>query len=424
MKFRSAVKLNIVAQALALVASVGFVLLASRWLGPVGRGQQALAVTTAQLVVLALGVGVAASAPAYLRGDTGRLPGLMRLLWGTFVLEAVGLLLLALAIRSHLILPQLVGLEWQTVLLGMSSYLRDMALAVAFALRRQRTAAFVSLAPAVLTILAFLALSPPQRNPAMALWCQIVGFAVGGVMLFRVVRTSATAEPSAREEFPVWWRPALQGYGSTLFALAMLRTDLYAVSAFLGPASTGIYSVAQSCAELVLKVPSWIAMVLTPFVAATKGNAVPRTIRLTRATIAAALLGACFAWAFASPISKLLVAAAGAEYAPVYSVMLVMLPRVIIQSGIAFLAGHLAGQGYTKWHPWSTFVGFISVAIFCLLLVPTGGMKGAAVATDLSIVPVALILAVGFARTNGLAVRDLATRLVTGKQERAAAIDQ
>jgi O-antigen/teichoic acid export membrane protein len=101
-----------------------------------------------------------------------------------------------------------------------------------------------------------------------------------------------------------------------------------------------------------------------------------------------------------------------------------MLPRVIIQSGIAFLAGHLAGQGYTKWHPWSTFVGFISVAIFCLLLVPTGGMKGAAVATDLSIVPVALILAVGFARTNGLAVRDLATRLVTGKQERAAAIDQ
>src|SRR6185312_3894869 len=87
---------------------------------------------------------------------------------------------------------------------------------------------------------------------------------------------------------------------------------------------------------------------------------------------------------------------AGEGFRPAYMVMLMLLPRVVTQSGIAVLAGNLAGHGYTPWHPACSGVGMLGVFALDFVLIPSMGLQGAAV------------VVVGFSRQNQSNAKDFA----------------
>jgi O-antigen/teichoic acid export membrane protein len=314
----------------------------------------------------------------------------------------VGLAVLALTLRR---LPQTASIAhlWREVFVfGLTSYLRDIALTLALARRQHGWATWVSIVPAVASLALFLLLPSSFRNASGAFLAQSIGFTLGSIGLVQFVRAYPESDPGNRLPVSEWFPPAAQGYGSTLLMLAMLRADLLVVGYRFSDAEAGIYSVAQSMAELFLKFPSWTAMVLTPFVAASNGDQSPRTLRLAWAAVLLSSALAVLAVVSRGPAARALGILAGDRYVAAYPLMLWLLPRVIIQSGMAFLAGHLAGQGYTIWHPAQAAAGLTATGVLCMLLVPRLGLSGAALGVSLGILPAAVVLLFGFCRRNNI----------------------
>ena len=152
------------------------------------------------------------------------------------------------------------------------------------------------------------------------------------------------------KRLPLWdqFKVGFRGFISNLAALLLFRLDLFLVGYFLSLKEVGIYSIALFGAEMVTKIPGWSASILTPMVASNEEGHVRRTVYLFySATIIALLLGVFFVlgiMAFPNFISNL----AGKDFTGVEICLLLLLPRVIMQSGVGILAANLAGKGY----PW------------------------------------------------------------------------
>ena len=78
MTFRRGLAVTTAMQAAALFASALFILLASRWLGPEGKGLQTILVSAGQLLALLLSFGLGSSMPYIVAPDI-RLAALMAL---------------------------------------------------------------------------------------------------------------------------------------------------------------------------------------------------------------------------------------------------------------------------------------------------------------------------------------------------------
>jgi len=206
----------------------------------------------------------------------------------------------------------------------------------------------------------------------------------------------------ARQPFWEQFKVGFRGFISSLAALLLFRLDLFLVGYFLSLKEIGIYSIALLGAEMVTKIPRWSASILTPMVATNEKGHVRRTVYLFySAIIIAFLLGLFFVLGimiFPNFISNLL----GKDYTGIEICLLLLLPRVIMQSGVSILAANLAGKGYPWYHSIGCCVPLFFVLLIDVFLIPKLGINGAALGNSIAYISALVIFSIGFHKYNDI----------------------
>jgi O-antigen/teichoic acid export membrane protein len=230
----------------------------------------------------------------------------------------------------------------------------------------------------------------------------IISFAimsfVGGVVTFSAIRIRDRIKSNL--SFITQLAVGIRGFISSMASLLLFRLDLIIVSYFLSFKEAGIYSIAIFSAEMITKIPYWSAAVLTPIVASNEEGNVKKTIYLFYSSIILALILATAFILIIKLLPDIMSNLIGKEFSGVEICMLLLLPRVIMQSGIGILAANLAGKGYPWYHPLGTLLAVLLLIILDILLIPIFGVRGASMANSLAYIGAVIVFWLGFVKYN------------------------
>jgi O-antigen/teichoic acid export membrane protein len=183
------------------------------------------------------------------------------------------------------------------------------------------------------------------------------------------------------------------------------RLDVFLVGYFVGTAGVGYYLVGVNLAELAWWVPLALGTVLFPKVSAMGAEdnflTSARACRRTLAVTSVASLGLL---AVAHPMIPVVY---GGDFAPSATVFMILLPSGLLFTVHKVLTSSLAANGKPQA---SLYAGLISLPVTIglnLLLVPSWGIKGAAVASDVAYAVNASAVLFLFLRSSRLPLRDV-----------------
>lgn len=241
----------------------------------------------------------------------------------------------------------------------------------------------------------------------------VVGL-VGAIAVLREVLRLGRIDPGSE---PVSMR-GLLGYGLKLYPASVTsyfsyRADIYLLQVLLSAPgrAVGLYSYAVTLAELVFYIPDSVSTIFFPHVSGSSEETADRQVGLvTRFTI---LLTLCAAVALI-PAAWLLFVIVLPSFGDALPAMLVLLPGVISLSLSKILTSYVSGRGRPG--PVSVAaVAALSINIAAnLVLIPSLGIIGAALASLLSYASHATIMLIVTSRMAGQSARSL---LVPGRAE-------
>jgi O-antigen/teichoic acid export membrane protein len=163
-----------------------------------------------------------------------------------------------------------------------------------------------------------------------------------------------------------------------IFALLILRVDLYMVNFFKGAAEAGFYSLASSFGSVFFILPSSIAMVIFPKINVQKKLKKESITKYSRITLLLVFLMAIGALLFISPIIGLLY---GQEFLPSVKPIILLLPGLIAFSIATVLGQYFFSIGY----PVKLTICWFLVAVLNIILnfiyIPQYGMIAAALSS-------------------------------------------
>ena len=181
-----------------------------------------------------------------------------------------------------------------------------------------------------------------------------------------------------------------------------LRSDMFLVEGFLGPAALGQYSVAVILAETVLLITDSLSKAILPRqMANSPREAAAVAVRAAKASLVLALLAATSLAVLGRPMIELFF---GTAFSPAYGPLVALLP------GLAFLGvQRLCGAPLLRLGRPLRFASIYAVAfaanvLLNVVLIPRLGLVGAALASSSSYGIGATLLFAWTARTAGLPI--------------------
>jgi O-antigen/teichoic acid export membrane protein len=189
---------------------------------------------------------------------------------------------------------------------------------------------------------------------------------------------------------PAWNRPVmhkmltfgLKGHIGNVLQYFNYRLDLFLVNYFLGAAGVGIYAISVGMAELLWYFPNAIGFAIFPKAASCRSEVmdffVPRVFRIALGVTALGAIGlvvfgkVLIQWVFTSSFDS--------SYIP----MVALLPGVVLLGGAKVLSNDMAGRGYPQYNSINAGVASLFTVILDLMLIPSYGVLGAAVASTMS----------------------------------------
>ncbi|MGF6589971.1 oligosaccharide flippase family protein [Pseudomonas sp. 2835] len=184
-----------------------------------------------------------------------------------------------------------------------------------------------------------------------------------------------------------------------LFQQVILRSDYLFISAMLGSAALGHYAMASAAAELLLIVPE---AVTTPLMKrllqqdAGMDKLTPLALRLT----ATVMLGACLSMALIG--EWLIVTLFGAQYQPAYPALLALLPGLFGLCYASILRLDLLGKNRPGTVSLMMGLGAALNLVLNVLLIPTYGIVGAAMASSIAYLAVTLAMLLLYCKLSGV----------------------
>ena len=191
-----------------------------------------------------------------------------------------------------------------------------------------------------------------------------------------------------------------RGFIANIAGLLLYRLDLFFVGYFLSLRKVGVYSIALLGAEMITKIPYWSSSLLKPMVASNEEGHTRRTVYLFYSLIIIALLLGLFLILALTIFPNFISNIIGKDFAGVEVCLLLLLPRVIMQSGVAALGANLAGKGYPLYLPAATISGLLCLIVSDIVLIPRLGINGAALANSLSYTACFIICYAGYQKYN------------------------
>lgn len=242
---------------------------------------------------------------------------------------------------------------------------------------REGAANLIRIAMPLISVATFAALAATGISPttaAVGAW--IIGQAAGAagaialsVRAFGIVKPSQLLLPLGD-----LFRYGLPAHGGNLADVATFRLDSLILAATAGAAELGIYAAAINLAEVLLYVPSSVAMVLLP-ASAVSDDPFPLALRATLAVAVITTFGAVLMIAFAPWLIRML-------FGPGFEgsvTLLRILSVAMIGMGIRrVLAAELAARRRQVVAAWVAFLTLGVMTTLDLALIPRFGAGGAA----------------------------------------------
>lgn len=184
------------------------------------------------------------------------------------------------------------------------------------------------------------------------------------------------------------------------------RVDFWLVGLIVGSDIASLYGIAVTASEVLLNISGSIAsVVFTRMTGGSRKDAILTTELSVRHTFISSLIVAIgmyvvFPW--------LLPFAFGLKYAPSIAPFFILLPGVIFRATGNILIQYATNSiGEPRISIWMNGIAALINALFSVLLLPTLGMMGGAIASSLSYVFAYLVYVAWFARINHVSPRGL-----------------
>jgi O-antigen/teichoic acid export membrane protein len=193
-------------------------------------------------------------------------------------------------------------------------------------------------------------------------------------------------------------------------SLLNYRIELLLLEAYRGLGAVGIYSMATSLAELIWLISTAISTaVIAPAIGSDADHAtsiVARGVRLAfvGSTVAAIALGAV-AFVFVPIVF-------GPAFHPAVAPLILLLPGVVAYAPASVVSVYFSmREGRTR-HPLATsMISAACTALLCVALIPTYGMKGAAIASTIGYLAGIVYFLGAFAKGATLSRREVVPKL-------------
>ncbi|WP_157663860.1 flippase [Sutcliffiella horikoshii] len=196
------------------------------------------------------------------------------------------------------------------------------------------------------------------------------------------------------------------------FALALFiislnyRIDIIFLERLTSSAEVGVYSIGVSISELIWQLPAAIGLVIFSknVNAKTDEIAYLRAIKLLRISLPFLILGSLMIWLLAPQIINLLF---GKEFSAASEVIRLLLPGVLSIVIVKILHPDLAARGYPLFALKILIFPLITNVILNLILIPSLGIEGAAIASTISYLIGGFLFAWVYARKESISLRDV-----------------
>ncbi|MGX1101479.1 flippase [Amorphus sp. MBR-141] len=383
--------MTFIRQFLGGLCQLGSILLISRILGPEGTGIYSIALLLPMLLTLLLNLGINASNVYFVASKqftlshawiASRNLSLLMIVAGLFV----GLAIILLA--GATLFP---GVDRELLMLAMLIFPSGLMTAIFLSLVQAeedfRNYNIMVLVQPVTGLLLFSALwLGGTFTLPLAISATVISYLAGSIMGYLLVRRRV--DIASVEKFGTYLSPAIR-YGvkassGNIIGFLIYRLDIFLVNMFLGPAATGLYTVAVRLVEQLWMISSAVSTVLLPRLSAMVGDDAGRgalTSLVTRATFHVTLLASGLLAVMAEPLIDILF---GSRFQDASIVLFVLLPGVVLISGGRVIANDLAARGRVGLNLYLAILTLVLNTLGNILLIPAFGIIGAAVATSLA----------------------------------------
>ena len=379
MKFLSDISHSIGSRLVLLVATLGTVLLNSHFLGESGLGSVAL-LQFGLLLVTGMAGFVAAGAVVFVRRS--HKPSQLRkvaYLWCLLSAIVASVLGSALGIipSEWLIASSALGLMQSIIVFHSQLLIAGGRIRTNNKLQIVQTSSL--LASTLLTYLYF-----GITTPIGFMWALAAALALA--LVFSIIAMKGTWESAPTSGLhdtssatPLLFRYGSQGSTGSILQLLTNRANLSLLNHFIGTAGAGVYSVVYYGVEAVWTIARALAPMVNTEVAAASSSVERRTI--TAGYLKRTLM-------LTVPLTILASAVPESIYAWVFGINGIAVPLRILAPGMiagaisSIIAHHLSAIGLHIWNARTSAIGLIVLISLGLLVIPTYGVAGAAMAAS------------------------------------------
>jgi O-antigen/teichoic acid export membrane protein len=196
----------------------------------------------------------------------------------------------------------------------------------------------------------------------------------------------------------------LRGQIGNVLQFLNLRLDLLLVPLILDLASAGVYLIAVRMSEVVTQISSAAAALLFSAVARDGPTRTDLTERTTRATMIAVVVSGT---AIAIAAEPLLTTFFGPEFGAAASALRITMIAMVPLAVSRLLAGDMKGRGRAGLVSISAGAALVATIALDLLLIPSYGIEGAALASLIAYTIGAVTLLIAYRRVTGASLRNL-----------------
>jgi O-antigen/teichoic acid export membrane protein len=409
------------ASVISLALGLGVTILTARLLGPEGKGSYDLVLASMSLLAILLGWSLPSGITYVISSQPTAISALMKILLVLASVQGVlgiGLLSLLTQINySQWLLPTkldntvlipIIGLS--LVFTALNSYWRAILVGYQEIIQANKFDLSSKIIYPLLLLISAIILYKIGYNisPILCLSLYVFALVLPILIFFRSLYPylSRTTSSSHIREIISYSTPC---YFGNFLQFLNYRLDIFFVANYShNIADVGFYNLAASLAQLIWLIPNNAATIIFPKVAGAKGindeNSKIITALTARLVFSISLLIA-FLMALFFPL--LVPVIFGNSFQGTVPPLLWLLPGVISLSGTKILAAYINGIGKPEINLFLAFISIIVTIILDILLIPSLGIVGAAIASSSSYIATTIGTILFFSHCLGFSWKNL-----------------
>lgn len=389
MKFFKSTLITFVTNILIFGVSVLTTIITSRMLGTDGRGVIGLANNVIAYGMLILGFGIESSNIYFMGKRKTKTSSIL----GTnliIVLISIIVVVVIYYVNSYHSLVFLKGLDKKlifVVLLIVPFNILKSSFTNAL-LGMQQIVAYnkINLIDRVSSLILLVLFILMFNSPLWVMISTLIGTILIILMLFFIIFTGK--KNTVKFEMPIFkdmFIYGLKNQVTNIIQLTNYRLSIFIINSYLPLSQVGIYTNSLALGETMWQIPGSIATVIYPMTASAENKLSIKDFinKVTRVTLYLVIFCSIVLVFISKPLVVLLL---GKDFIETAYALILLLPGISIFSVSKIISNYLAGIGEVMKNTIASSISCIATIILNLTLIPTIGIRGAAIATSISYV--------------------------------------